>query len=82
MKKQKLNQGDTIITAYAQSAAGPGWSNTPLYVIVRDQNHNLREICLQPEEQTREMALLYGISQNIHYSLVGILSKYLNEKRR
>src|SRR5438552_91090 len=49
-----LADDDAIVTAYAESAAGPGWANSPIWVIVRRRDGNLRMECLQPDEQTRD----------------------------
>jgi len=66
----KLEVGETIVTAYAEKANGPGWANKPLWVIVRDRNQNLREECIQPEKQTKEMHMMYEISEAVHKRMV------------
>ena len=68
-----FREGDFIVTAYAQSAPGPGWGNSPLWVIVRDAAGVLREECIQPEEQTETMHLLYRASADIHTQLCGAI---------
>jgi len=65
-----LRPGDCILTAYAQPAAGPGWTNRPLWVIVQNADMSLRRECIQPEEQTAEMALLYNVSATVSASLL------------
>ena len=55
-----------IVTAYAEGAAGPGWANSPIWVIVRGLDGSLRQECIQPSEQTRDMVTLYGVSQAAH----------------
>lgn len=62
----RLKQGEAIVTAYAQSASGPGWSNTPVWVIVRGADHNLREVCLQPGEQSEAMRFIYAIAAEVN----------------
>jgi hypothetical protein len=48
-----LDENDTILCVYAQAAIGPGWSNTPLWVVVRNScNGDICEVCIQPEQQT------------------------------
>ena len=66
MKKLKLNPGDYIITTYAQPASGPGWGNTPVWVLVKGADGKIREECLQPDQQTRDMVLLYPYSARAH----------------
>ena len=65
----KLGAHEHIVTAWAQPAAGPGWANQPLYLLIRDSNGKLRTECLQPDEQTAEMRTLYGISAHVHSQL-------------
>ena len=62
----RLGKGETIVTAYAQPANGPGWANEPLYVVVRDANGKLREECLQPREQGDRIRLLYDMAAVLH----------------
>ena len=62
----KLSEHDTIVTAYAESAHGPGWSNTPVWVIVRNGDGVFRQECLQPEEQTADMRILFRVSESAH----------------
>lgn len=61
-----IEKEDKIVTAFAESASGPGWANQPVWIIVRDKLGNLREECLQPEEQTETMQAIYKISQAVH----------------
>ena len=58
----KLDEFDEIITGYAQPASGPGWGNSPFWVIVKNrQTGVIRELCLQPDQQPSELRDLYGI---------------------
>ena len=65
-----IAKDERIVTAYAERANGPGWANSPIWVIVRDRFGNLREECLQPDEQTAEMAVLYRVSEAAHSAMV------------
>lgn len=67
--KSRLRKGDHVVAAYAKLASGPGWSNTPVWVIVESCTGELRTECLQPEEQTPGMQLLYGISASVHQAM-------------
>jgi len=58
-----LRPGDSIVAAYAENASGPGWANSPVWVIVRDGDHKLRQECIQPSKQTRDMMILYRLSE-------------------
>ena len=64
-KKNILNLSKTeyIITAYAKTCAGPGWSNTPVWVIIGDgATGKIRETAIQPEDQTKEMVDVFAFS--------------------
>lgn len=62
---------DTIIVAWAEYAAGPGWANAPVWVLVRDRRDGrLRQECLQPEEQTAVMLTLYGVSAHVSVQML------------
>jgi len=68
-----MKKGDTIVCAYAGSAFGPGWANTPLFVIIRSQTGGLREECLQPDDQPRLVADVYRIAAEVHKILMRAL---------
>lgn len=78
----RLKEGDYIRAVMPESAAGPGWANTPLYVIVRDGNGKLREECLQPREQPRDVMLLFGIVEKVQAAMLSILEAALFRERR
>ena len=56
----------SILTAFAEPACGPGWSNTPVWVVLRDENGKFSVECIQPEDQTATMITLYSISSVVH----------------
>ena len=63
----KLSEHDHILTAYAESASGPGWGNTPIWVLIRSRlDGALRLECIQPPDQSPEMQILYRVSQAAH----------------
>lgn len=64
-----FKEGDSIITAYAESCSGPGWANSPVWVIVADGNRKLRQECIQPSEQDGFILTLYSVSQSAHISM-------------
>lgn len=69
-EKLKIEKDERVITAFAEPAAGPGWSNQPIWVIILDGNGQLRQECIQPEQQTYAMALLYRASYELHSSMI------------
>lgn len=80
--KLKLRERDTIETAYAEYASGPGWSNTPLWVIIRDGNGELRQECLQPIEFNAEIHQLYKIAAAIQEAMTGAVRRHLSRRTR
>ena len=73
----KLKSTDSIVTVYAVMASGPGWANTPLFVIYRDGNGMLHEDAIQPEQQTREIRELFEIAALVHKRLLNLTMEAL-----
>lgn len=69
VKHRCICKNDTVLTAYAESARGPGWANAPVWLIVRSAAGALRQECLQPEEQTETMRLFYRVSEQAHHTM-------------
>ena len=81
MRVAKLKRGESIVTAYAESAAGPGWANTPIWLVVRDANQSLRMECIQPSEHTAAMHTLYKLSQAAHQAMSSAAREALERAR-
>lgn len=65
-----LEERDHVVAAWAESASGPGYRNSPLWVLVRSQLDGVYRVeCLQPSEQTNEMMMLYAVSQVAHLEM-------------
>jgi hypothetical protein len=77
-----LGEHDHVVTAFAQRASGPGWSNTPLWVIIQDGDGKLRRECLQPDEQSHTMMLLYNLSNSLNSQLTAEVENVLGEAVR
>jgi len=77
---ESIAEGETIITAFAESASGPGWANSPVWVIVRGIDFRIRMECIQPDDQSSEMRTLYGVSQAAHLYMTGTARRLLGEK--
>ena len=75
VRKILLNKDERIITAYAEPASGPGWANQPIWVVVMDSNKDLRLECIQPNEQTSEMQILYRSSAAAHVEMTSAVSR-------
>ena len=78
----KLNDLDTVVTAYASRCRGPGWSNSPVWVVIQDSNGKLREECIQPEEHTAEMHAMYDICASANKALLNSVHKYIRSKNK
>lgn len=76
----KIKKSEHIVTAFAQTKFGPGWLNPLIIVVVKDAKGKYREECLQPEEQTKEMCILFKISKHVNDALVSQV-KMLRDKR-
>lgn len=65
-----LNEDDRVVTAWAENASGPGWSNEIIWVLVRERGGKLREVAIQPEERSNGLALLHNISATVSQEMV------------
>lgn len=61
---------EAIVAAWCEPANGPGWTNIPLWYLVRDTDGKLHVECLQPDEMTRDMLVLYNVCAAAHRSLL------------
>lgn len=78
-----LEEHERIVTAFAQAAAGPGWANSPLWIIIANAvTGKWRQECLQPDEQTPEMALLYEFSALAHGRMTALVQRIATRSRR
>ena len=72
----------TIIATWAESAAGPGWSNTPIRYLTKDGNGKLGTHVLQPEQQSNDMRAMYTISEHCNQVLIRGVSDALYPVRK
>lgn len=79
----KLNKNEYVVTAYASRASGPGWANTPVWVVICDRSTGkFREECLQPNEQSEGMRILYGVSEQAHTAMMHEVCMFLVRKTK
>lgn len=81
----KLEKDESVVCAWAEPAHGPGWSNAPVWIIIRDRNGTLRQDCLQPDEQSRDMLVLYRMSALVSGQMKGAVETALcidSQKRK
>jgi hypothetical protein len=73
-----LHEGEFVLTAWAERASGPGWSNTPVYAVIANQSASpptYRVVCIQPNEQTFEMKTVFPYSLQSHADMVEAVNK-------
>lgn len=70
--KPTIYKDEHIVAAWAEPASGPGWSNTPVWVLIRDSSTGKYRVdALQPHEQTGRMSdILYKVSSIAHTDMV------------
>ncbi len=79
---KKIGTDEHVVAAYAEPAVGPGWANTPVWVIVRNnRDGTMRHECIQPDDQSRDMRALYRVASEIH-AVMTAEAKQILEKRR
>lgn len=71
----KLAKDETIVTAWAERASGPGWANQPVYVLVRDSNGKLRTDAIHPDEHSAEVHVLYDVNEAAHIAMTNAVRK-------
>ena len=75
MKTIQLSPDENIIAVVPAFAAGPGWSNQPLWVYIEQSaTKTLRTECIQPEEQSPEMRALFAPGAAMAAALVRCVS--------
>jgi len=72
-------QGDHVMVAWAEPCNGPGWANSPVLVLVFNATaRDTRRVeYLQPEDQTPEMHILYGVSHAASAAMTNAVRKHL-----
>ena len=70
-----------IVAVWAEAASGPGWANTPVWVIV-SQGGTLTQQCLQPGEQSAIMRALYWPSAHIAGSMMAEVESMRTKGRK
>ena len=64
----KLDEGDVIVTAWAEHNFGPGWTASPgfVQVLIQCQTGVLRTVELKADEQSAAMRALFQFSADAH----------------
>jgi hypothetical protein len=75
-----LKPTEYVVAAWAEPASGPGWANSPLWVLVSEQGIPIYRVeCLQPEEQTDEMQTLYAVSRAAHVAMTAAVRRLVQK---
>lgn len=69
LKRKREGRKINVVTAFAEPVCGPGWANSPVWVICRNDDGSFYMECIQPEEQSHEMRLMYSLSADIHQKM-------------
>jgi len=77
-----LDKNDTIVAVVAKACHGPGWSNTPIWVFVQNGDGRIRQECLQPEEQSPDMRLLYEVLDVTHSKMLHAVNKIVKSHEK
>ena len=72
-----LKSGECIVTAFAQPASGPGWSNRPVWIVIRRRDGTFRTESLQPNEQGEEIVTLYKVSAAANDAMTAAVRRQL-----
>ena len=71
-----------ILTAWCESAHGPGWANTPCWVIVEDRDGELTRECLQPQDQSPGLLAAYRLLEQAHELIMAEVEASYAKRRR
>lgn len=67
----RLAPGEYIAAVVPEFASGPGWSNRPLWVYIgTGRGHEMRCECIQPEQQTRDMRIMFATLAAAHSQML------------
>jgi hypothetical protein len=69
-----LQHNERLIAVVPEKAQGPGWSNTPLWVHIADYSNNSHRVeCIQPEDQTPAMRVLFHTLRIAHDQMLALV---------
>lgn len=77
-----INKDDSIVTAWGEYASGPGWSNRPIWIIIRNRVGELRQECIQPKDQTTVLLSVFKFSALAHTEMVGAIEAWRKGKKK
>jgi hypothetical protein len=75
-----------VVTAYAEFARGPGFANSPLWVVMEDLDPESKTgkrmylDCIQPEDQSNIVHTMYVVSEHAHLVMRAEAEKVMAER--
>lgn len=79
----KLKKGEYVVTAWAESPSGPGWSNSLVWVIVASPGGGvLRREAMQPGDLTGDMWTLFEVNKAAARAMTAAVERALGAKRQ
>ena len=74
-----IRKDDHIVTAWATNEKGPGWENSPVWVLLYGMDLKYRLECIQPDDQDDSMRTLHRVSSAIHQSMTTVAMVWVQE---
>ena len=78
--RRAVKPRQTVVTAWAEHCSGPGWSNSVVWVILRDGDGRLTQECLQPGDATSDMLTMFPVSDCANRTMSGEAAKVLAKR--
>ena len=77
----EMKKSDQILAVRPQSCHGPGWSNWPIWVYIKNREGVIREECIQPDDRTEVMAYLHDPYESMTNTMIAQCYEVLGRKR-
>lgn len=78
--RPRLTAADRIVAVAPERCSGPGWSNSPVVVVV-SRHGVLRLEYIQPADQSRLMVDLFGIGHETQAALMRAAEESLGREK-
>ena len=70
MKEIILSRWERVVAVVPVCVRGPGWSNQPAWVYIADNNGAIRSECVQPQEQSAALQILFNSGASLCKDLI------------
>ena len=72
----RLDENEIIETAFAERCSGPGWSTSPIWVIIRNTvTQKMRTEAIHAANHSLEMSVLFSVSAAAHAGMKAAVEK-------